>query len=191
MFKNKLIAATIAFMLSFGAANAGNYFGIGFDYAIPTSDFKETASDALGFQLKLENRSYCSFWFGINLNYWSVSQKSDQQTALTKVDNLLMVSPKVQFNIFDIKSQDYKSHLIIPFIGAGATFSNIEADDGKNPFGIGGFANVGLSYGFKLFGRCASFDAEMKYNMPNIIYKADKRESYQLFNVGLSLGVCL
>lgn len=191
MLKSKFILTIgMVFFMSL-SLNAANYFGVGFDYALPTSDFKETASDAIGIQLKLENRTYCSFWFGINLNYWSVAQKSDEPTTLTKVDNMLMISPKVQFNLYEIKSADYNSHLIIPYIGGGLTISNIEADDGKNPFGLGGFINIGMSYGFKMFNRCSSFDMELKYNMPNIIYHADERESYQLMNIGISLGICL
>ncbi|NLO18314.1 MAG: hypothetical protein GX121_00295 [Ignavibacteria bacterium] len=180
----------IAILLAFPSfsSKANNYFSIGYNFALPTSDFNNVVSNASGVQLKLENRRFCNYWFGVNAEYFFIQNK---ENIVENVKNIFALSPNIKFLIFSKNNiNDYKGNLAI-YLSPGLTFSNIEGEDDLSPLGFGGYANIGSRYGFKMFERCASLDFNIKYNLPNFIFKDSDRETFQYIAIGLSLGICL
>ncbi len=190
MFKTKNLVLMIAVFFAFTFVNtrANNYFLVGYDFALPTSDFKDVVSNAMGIQIKVESRRFCNFWFGANAEYLFIKNKDN---VIENVKNIFTFSPNVKFVIYkNTEINDYKGNLAL-YLSPGLTFSNIEGKDDLSPIGIGGYANIGTSYGFKMFSRCASLDFDIKYNLPNFILKDSDRETFQYITIGLSLGICL
>lgn len=189
MFKIKnLIIIAIFFALALSSSKANTYFLVGYDYALPTSDFKDVISNAMGIQVKVESRRFCYFWFGANAEYLIIKNK---ENVTENIKNIFTFSPNVKFVIYnETEIDDYKGNLAL-YLSPGLTFSNIEGKDDLSPIGIGAYANIGASYGFKMFNRCASLDFDIKYNLPNFILKDSDRETFQYITIGLSLGICL
>ncbi len=184
------VVSSLLFILALGipTASAQLYIGGGPNFLHPQNKLSETNNLSSGFNIILESRTYCKFWYGLRADYFAFAMKDDIGPDSNYFQNAFYISPQVRFNIF---GGDCYNDKVIPYLQAMFTFSSIGNTDERSRFGLGGAGGGGVTLGFSLFDLCWLLDLNALWSAPNSIARADKRNSIQSINFSLTLSVGL
>lgn len=185
-------ALVLFFVLAFPAVSSPYYLSLGGENLVPTGKFKETNKPALGFNLQLENRSFCNLWFGFRFDFAKLDSLDDVPIGTNYFNSYFLLSPELRY-VFLLSDKHSFNDAFYLFIQGMWHFSSItrKQETDESNLGLGGALGGGLGFGFTLFKLCWSVEFDALYSSPNFILKSDKRPTLTNFNFGLTLGVRL
>lgn len=166
------------------------YLKLGANYLKPLNKMADINKPAIGFNLGIQNCTYCKFWYGLKFSSFNLKKTDNLTLAETYYTKALYLTPNVRYNFLSRNCRSYNNRLI-PYVEGGLIFSSMEKTDNESKFGFGGELGLGVSYGFSLFKTCWNLDLNAQYQAPNAILSANSRQSVQTLDVSLSLGVML
>ncbi|MGB9851616.1 MAG: hypothetical protein ACPLPX_01980 [Candidatus Kapaibacteriota bacterium] len=188
-FKPLLILFFVLFYTTYGSPY---YLFVGGENLIPTGSFKETNKPSLGFNFKIENRSFCNLWYGLRFDVSRLDSLEDVPLGTNFFNSYLSLSPEVRYVFLLSDAHSYNDAFYL-FLQGLLHFSSIarkqEVDESN--LGLGGGLGGGIGFGFTLFKLCWAVEFEAIFSSPNFILKADKRPTLSNYNFSLTLGVRL
>ncbi len=176
------IAATIIIFFP-SPSQAALWLGAGAGYIMPSGTFGEVSKPAAGFRAEIMLKKYCKLWCGLRAEYFSLSPKDELKP--TYYDKSATLSCIVRWAPFVKNCFDHK---LIPYLQICPEISSISANDKLSRAGLGAGLGAGVSWNFKLFGRCCALDLDGLYNASNFILKDEHRPSLKQTTVGLTLS---
>lgn len=165
-----------------------NYVGIGGNYIIPLSNFKDVNKSSIGYSAHFLSKKYCKIWYGLKLDYFSSDSSSDVLPPNTHFTNVLTISPEVRYNFIP---DDCGKYDLVPYANILLNMSSVGNTDELSRLGLGYSLGGGAAYSFTLFNTCMMLDLNLLYASPNSLLSAEGRNNMNYINVGLSLSVAL
>jgi len=178
----------IIFMTAISVSKSNYYLGAGVNYMMPSGDFSEINKSALGFNMQLESRAYCNWWFGVRLDYYQPDPVDNLAITEDYYENMLIISPGFRYNFL---GSDCKEYNFVPYGQIQLPFSSIGKTDESSRLGIGAIGGAGIAYSFRVFDMCWMIDANARYAFPNIIYRDDARDAIRYLDLSLTLSLRL
>jgi len=195
--KKTLIAAAVFLIIVLFPVDCLSQFyaGAGFNYAIPNGKLKEINAESIGFNLQLESRKYCRWWYGLRIDYLSFEKVVDIDEITGYYENEVLISPTIRFNIiphtYDATGKSKLSNRFIPYLQGMFNISSIRGTDKANQLGFGAALGGGVAYSFTLFNTCWLIDLNGLYSAPNSITRTGSRPSLETILVSFSVSTCL
>jgi hypothetical protein len=182
-FRLILITTIILFAFTF-KSSANYYIGGGVNYMMPSGEFSEINQSALGFNLQLESRAYCNWWFGLRFDRYTLDPVDNLDIGTDYYEDIIAFSPGLRYNFL---GSDCKEYNFVPYGQLQIPITSMGNTDASSRLGIGATAGAGLAYSFKVFSVCWMIDANARYSFPNIIYKDETRDAIRYLDLSLSL----
>ncbi|GAB1371030.1 hypothetical protein MASR1M45_10920 [Candidatus Kapaibacterium sp.] len=188
MYRLRLFLAIIICLSPSTLSYGQLYFGAGAGYQMPFGTFEESNNSSMTYIIQLDNRYYCKFWYGLRIEYSEFEAKDNLAPQTPVYNDILNITPQIRYNFL---SQNCYDDVVFPYLQAGLSFSSLGRSDSTSRFGIGALAGGGFCYGFSLLNSCMMLDANVSYNMPNIVIKDELRDNVQFLHLNLTLNVKL
>ena len=150
--------------------------------------FSEINKSALGFNIQIESRAYCNWWFGFRIDHYNLDPVDDIAIGTDYYEEAFVFAPGLRYNFL---GSDCKEYNFVPYGQLQIPFSSITNTDESGKFGIGAIAGAGLAYSFRVFDLCWMIDGNARYAFPNIILKDDTRDNIRYLDLSLSLTLRL
>lgn len=188
-FKTSLI---VFLLIVYPAISSPFYFFLGCTNIIPTAKFKETNKTSLGFNISLQERSFCNLWYGFRLDISKLDSLDNVLVGTNYFDSYFLFSPELRY-VFLLSEKNKYDDSFYLFLQGLLHFSSItrKQETDESNLGLGGSLGAGIGFCFKLFKTCWAVEIDGKYSAPNFIFKSKQRPSLSNYNFSLTLGVNL
>jgi hypothetical protein len=188
MIKRILFFMFLGCMIITSNAYSKTFIGAGPNFLVPIGVLNFGNDKSFGVNLQVESRNYCTLWYGIRFDYYSLAKKNDIFYETKYYKDAFMFSPEVRYLFL---GSDFYNGKILPYIQGMLHISSIGGSDEKSRLGLGAALGGGVAFGTTLFGNpCWLFDFNAVYSSPNCIYRDTGRPTLISINASFTISVC-
>lgn len=162
----------------------------GAEYSLPMNKMADINKPALGWNAQLYTNSKCRFWLGIKFASLSYEPVEELDPTVNYYTQANLIEPMLRYNFMKKKSTSYTKK-VIPYLEVGGIISAMKNTDDEETSGFGGSAGAGLFYTWTMFHKCWNIDLKGAWVAPNAFLSAETRQSVQMVNASLTIGVTL
>lgn len=182
---NKILLLVLLIVFS-NTSYSKYYAGFGGNYNLIQKPNDLINNDFASYNLHLENRSKCKLWYGLALNYSSLSNNIDALPDSPFFNYIAQFEPSIRYNFIANNTVTYS---FVPYVKTSLLIGYVDAKDQLSDKSLGGTLSAGLSYGFIAFDECFMIDLNFGYTGFNTLYRSDNRMFLESLNFGLNLSM--
>lgn len=168
-------------------ASTPYFFGGGYSQEFIQGNMSELNENFSSFNLSIENKYYCSIWWGLNIRYAQLEKLAEAPLNQNYYSELFTLEPNIKYNFLN----ENDNYSFIPYLKGTLLLGMLDNTDKKLDASVGIGAGLGIAYGFELFNTCMMLDLSANYNSFNALLRANGRNSLNTANINLTFSFCL